>query len=114
MRRYVELLRILQSHSIDILPEQVLSSQVHGLWKMVDFLILTRVFKLFRLAHAAPQDIPLARARGTDPNTSSLHSIDYRVINMRTIMDLEAKRHALLHHTVVMHHTQLLIVTTVF
>ena len=97
--------------SLDVLPHEIFPSQLETLRKVVDFLILTGVFKLFRLTHAAPQDIPLAWARRTDPNTGSLHSVDNRVINMRTIMDLEAKRHALLHHTVVMYHTQLLILT---
>ena len=46
--------------SLDVLPHEIFPSQLETLRKVVDFLILTGVFKLFRLTHAAPQDIPLA------------------------------------------------------
>lgn len=83
MWRYVELLRILKPHSINILPEQVLSPQVHGLWKMVDFLILVQPQNILDGRVSRPNEIVIFTGL-KELESSGFHGVDNCIVYVST------------------------------
>ena len=79
MRCYVELLRVLEPHSINIPPEQVLSPQVHGLWKMVNFLILVQLQDILNGRVSRPNEI-VVFASLEKLKSSSFHGVDNCIV----------------------------------
>mmetsp|Transcript_26311 Transcript_26311/g.40151 ORF Transcript_26311/g.40151 Transcript_26311/m.40151 type:complete len:238 (-) Transcript_26311:2287-3000(-) len=81
-----------------VLPHEVFPSYLEALREMVDLLILARILQLVRLAHASPDDVPLAGTGRHDSNAGRLHSVNDRVVDVGGVVHLEAQGHVLLHH----------------
>ena len=60
---------------------------------MIYFLIFRCVFEHFWFTDACPNNVPFTTVRWAYSYTSCFHRIDYRIVNMRRIMNLKTKSH---------------------
>jgi len=73
---------------------------------MVYLLVFGGVLENFRFADSSPQDVPFATIGWDDSDSSCFHSVDNGVVNVRGIMNLEAKSHILIKHLVIVNDFQ--------
>ena len=74
---------------------------------MIDFLILSCLFKHIWFANTNPYHIPFPGTRWHDPNASCFHGIYHGIVNMSRVMYLEAKGHVFIHHLILMYYLDL-------
>ena len=83
-------------HSANVLPHHVFSTNLERLREMVHFLIFCSLFEMLRLDLSCPHNVPFWTIRANYTETCCLQSVDYRVINVSCLTNLESKHHLML------------------
>ena len=84
------------THPTDVLPHHVFAADLERLWEMVQLLILGCLFKVFGFGLASPLHVPFGAVWAHNTETSILQSIDYGVVDVSCLRNLETEHHVVL------------------
>lgn len=80
---------MLDSESIDVTPKQVFAAQLRRPWEMICLLILVQVLDIIGRNVACPLHIKVLIVTLDHVETSILASVDYGVVDVSRVRDLE-------------------------
>ena len=96
------------AHSTDVLPHEVLAAHLEWLWEMIHLLILGGLFEMLRLGLTGPHDVPFGAIWAHNSESCCLQRVDYRVIDVSSLWNLETQDHVVLFEVFLASHLHLL------